>query len=93
MRDKLYIGLLSGIIAPFLVIILFYVFRFNYLSITEFIHQAFLLKVYLKIIAVGVFFADLGLFYLFLHYKKNNATRGVILSVFLFFFLMLFLYF
>lgn len=92
MKDKLYIGLISGILAPFVVIVLIYIFRFNYLSPEEFIRQAFSLKVYLKIIALGVFFADLGLFYLFLHYQKNNATRGVIMAVFIFFFLMLFLY-
>ncbi len=91
MKDKLYAGLIPGLLAPFLLIVLFYVFRFSYLTPKEFIQQAFLLKVYLKIIAVGIFFADLGLFYLFLRYKKNNAARGVILAVFLFFFLMLIL--
>lgn len=92
MKDKLYTGFLCGFIAPFLVVALFYVFRFHYLSIKEFIAQAFLLKVHLKIISVGVFFADLGLFYLFLHFNKNNASRGVILSVFVYFFAMLILY-
>jgi len=48
------------------------------------------LKVHLKIVAIGVFFADLGLFYLFLRFNKNNASKGVILSVFLYFFIMLF---
>lgn len=89
MKDKLYVGLIPGLLAPFLMIVLFYLFRFCYLTPGEFIRQAFLLKVYLKIIAVGIFFADLALFYLFLRYKKNNAAKGVILAVFLFFFLML----
>ena len=87
MKDKLYIGLIPGLLAPFLVIVLFYLFRFSYLNPGEFIRQAFLLKVYLKIIAIGIFFADLALFYL--RYKKNNAAKGVILAVFIFFFLML----
>lgn len=91
--DKLYIGLISGILAPFLVIVLFYIFRFSHLSPEEFIRQAFFLKIYWKIMAIGIFFADLGLFYLFISRKKNNAAKGVILAVFLFFFLMLFLSF
>lgn len=91
MKDKLYTGLIPGLLAPFLVIALFYLFRFSYLTPGEFIQQAFTLKVYLKIIAVGIFFANLALFYLFLHYKKNNAAKGVILAVILFFFLMLIL--
>lgn len=90
MKDKLYIGLLSGLIAPFIVVALFYLIRFNYLPLEAFIEQAFIMKVHLKMIAVGVFFADLGLFYLFLRFNKNNASKGVILSVILYFFAMLF---
>ena len=55
MKDKLYTGLIPGLLAPFLVIALFYLFRFSYLTPGEFIQQAFTLKVYLKIIAVGIF--------------------------------------
>ena len=90
MKDKLYIGLLAGLTAPFIIVALIYLLRFNYLSVTAFIEQAFVLKVHLKIVAIGVFFANLGLFYLFLHLNKNNASKGVILSVFLYFFIMLF---
>ncbi|WP_302567236.1 hypothetical protein [Culturomica massiliensis] len=90
MKDKLYIGLLAGLTAPFIIVALIYLLRFNYLSVTAFIEQAFVLKVHLKIVAIGVFFADLGLFYLFLRFNKNNASKGVILSVFLYFFIMLF---
>lgn len=90
MKDHLIYGLLAGITAPFIIIALFWIFRFSYLGLAEFIHQAIVLKVQFKIIAVGVFFADLGLFYLFLRFNKNNATKGVILAVFLYFFLFLF---
>lgn len=86
----MYLGLLPGLLLPFLVVFLFYFFRFSYLSIPEFIRQAIFLKVHMKIISVGVFFADLALFYLFLCYNKNNASKGVILSVFFYFFLFLF---
>lgn len=47
------------------------------------------LKVQFKVMAVGIFFADLGLFYLFLRLNKNNASKGVIMAVFLYFFLFL----
>lgn len=89
MKDKAYIGLLAGVVSPFVVILLFYLFRFNYLSVEEFIHQSILLKVHFKIISIGVFFADLALFYLFLRLNKNNAAKGVILAVFLYFFFFL----
>lgn len=90
MKDRTSLGLIPGLIAPFLVVLLFWIFRFHYLSLKEFIHQAIFLKIQFKIIALGVFFADLALFYLFLHLNKNNASKGVIIAVFLYFFLFLF---
>ena len=86
----MYIGLLAGLTAPFIIVALIYLLRFNYLSVTAFIEQAFVLKVHLKIVAIGVFFANLGLFYLFLRFNKNNASKGVILAVLIYFFLFLF---
>lgn len=89
MKDRFIYGLLAGLASPLLVIALFWIFRFNYLSLTEFVRQAVILKVQFKIIAVGVFFADLGLFYLFLRLDKNKAAKGIILAVFLYFLLFL----
>ncbi len=91
MKDRLWIGWLAGMIAPSIVILLFWSLRFNDLSIGEWIQQAIVLKVHSKIISIGVFFADLGLFFLFLRLNKYNASKGVILAVFIYFFLFLFL--
>lgn len=90
MKDRLLYGLFSGLSAPFIIILLFWLFRFHDLPLSQFIHQAIALKVQFKLISVGVFFADLGLFYLFLHLNKNNASKGVILAVLIYFFLFLF---
>lgn len=92
MKNKLYIGLLSGLVAPFLIVILFWAIRFNYLTLPEFIHQAVFLKVQLKIISIGAFFADLGLFYLFLRLEHWKSARGVILAVLIFCFLSIIAY-
>lgn len=78
--------------APLLVVLLFWFFRFRYLSLWTFIQQAVMLKLQFKIIALGVFFADLALFYLFLRLNKNNASKGVIMAVFIYFFLVLLSY-
>ena len=86
MKDRLLYGLFPGLSAPFIIILLFWLFRFHDLPLSQFIHQAIALKVQFKLISVGVFFADLGLFYLFLHLNKNNASKGVILAVLFFFF-------
>ena len=72
MKDRLLYGLFPGLSAPFIIILLFWLFRFHDLPLSQFIHQAIALKVQFKLISVGVFFADLGLFYLFLHLNKIN---------------------
>lgn len=92
MKNKLYIGLLTGLIAPFLIILLFWLIRFNYLTLPEFIHQATVLKVQLKIISIGAFFADLGLFYLFLKLEHIKSAKGVILAALTFCFLSIIVY-
>ena len=89
MKDRILLGLVSGLSAPFFLVLLFWGFRFHYLDLGEFIRQAIVLKIQFKIIALGVFFADLALFYLFLHLNKNNASKGVIIAVFIYFFLFL----
>lgn len=89
MKDRLIYGFIPGLTAPFLIIFLFWLFRFRELEPAEFIRQAIFLKVHFKIISLGVFFADLALFYLYLHFQKNNASKGVILAVFFYFFLFL----
>lgn len=85
MKDRLLYGLFPGLSAPFIIILLFWLFRFHDLPLSQ-----IALKVQFKLISVGVFFADLGLFYLFLHLNKNNASKGVILAVLIYFFLFLF---
>ncbi|MDE5612737.1 MAG: hypothetical protein K2I90_12060 [Odoribacter sp.] len=92
MKDRILWGLIPGLTAPLLIVLLFWVFRFRYLSLSTFIQQAVMLKIQFKIIALGVFFADLALFYLFLRLNKNNASKGVIMAVFIYFFLVLLSY-
>lgn len=89
MKDHLLWGLLPGLLAPFLIVLLFWLFRFHDLALIEFIRQTVSLKVHFKMISVGVFFADLALFYLFLKLNRNNASKGVILAVFIYFFIFL----
>ncbi len=86
MKDRILWGVIPGLIAPLLIVLLFWIFRFRYLSLWGFIQQAVMLKLQFKIIALGVFFADLALFYLFLRLNKNNASKGVIIAVFIYFF-------
>lgn len=89
MKDRFLYGLFPGLIAPWIIVPACWFFRFRYLAFSEFISQAVRLKVHFKIVSVGVFFIDLLLFYLFLQRNKPNASKGVILAVFAYFFVVL----
>ncbi|MDE7074423.1 MAG: hypothetical protein K2O69_05145 [Odoribacter sp.] len=89
MKDRWIYGLLPGLAAPLVIIPLFWCFRFRYLELEEFVRQAVVMRIHFKLVAVGVFFADLGLFYLFLRLGRTNGAKGVILAVFVYFFLSL----
>lgn len=77
MKDKLYIGLLAGLIAPFIIVALIYLLRFNYLSVTAFIEQAFVLKVHLKIVAIGVFLPIWDCFTCFCALIKTTPRKAL----------------
>lgn len=87
MKDRIIFGLTAGLIAPFIIILLFWLGHFSHLTFKEFFYQATFLQVQFKILAIGVFFADLGIFYLFLHMKRYKTAQGVIGAVFIYFFL------
>lgn len=89
MKDRLIYGLLPGMAAPMVIVPFFWYFRFRYLELGEFIRQAIVLGIHFKLVAVGVFFADLALFYLFLRMGRSQGAKGIILAVIIYFFLFL----
>lgn len=72
-------GLISGIITPFIILLIYYQINYAYLRIDSFIFKLFFGKILIPIISLCVV-VNLGWFYLFLNTNRDKAAKGVILA-------------
>ncbi|MFN9581872.1 MAG: hypothetical protein ACK566_04280 [Bacteroidota bacterium] len=80
--DKIYIGIITGILAPLAGVVIFYAINFSGEPMLEFLTASIknkLLSPLLSLCAV----INLGLFYLYLQFNYLYSARGVILSTLL----------
>ncbi len=80
--DQVYIGLLTGILFPFIGMIIFYQYHFDTLTLMEFFQQIQRLNKLPQVISIGVI-TNLAAFYLFLWKKFYYGARGVLAATFL----------
>lgn len=80
--DKLWVGILLGLIAPFLALIAYYQINFSFMSTQKFINHIKLGDSYTAIISLCVL-ANLVAFYPFIWKAKYIAARGVLFSTFI----------
>ncbi len=90
--DNLIVGFLCGVIAPSIVIYFFYLFNFNTSSLDVFLNLAVKQKLLSPLLALCCVI-NLGIFFSFMHFDKLFASRGVILSTFLYGFIIVLLKF
>ncbi len=77
--DKLYIGIITGIIAPLIGVIIFYLINFSNETILNFLTESVKNKLLSPLLSLCAII-NLGLFYLYLHFNYLYNARGVILS-------------
>lgn len=88
--DKVYIGLLLGIVAPFIGFFAFYMITYSHLSIGSFIKKMILAHVYTPLISLCVI-SNLPVFFTFIYSDKYYGARGVLLATFIYAGLVVFL--
>lgn len=90
--DKIFIGLILGTVAPFVVFFIVYCVKFlGQYSLNEVIGQIRELDLSSKIIALSVFLSNLLLFYLFYRVRKDRVCKGILFATFLYAFLVIYL--
>lgn len=89
-KRQLFIGTLIGILVPAFIMSLIYAIKFGESSVSSFIENAIQQGVAAPIVALSIV-GNLGLFFLFLHFEKLWASRGVMIATFLYGLLMLYL--
>lgn len=89
-KRQLFIGTLIGLLVPAFLMSLIYAIKFGESSVSSFIENAIEQGVAAPIVALSII-GNLGLFFLFLHFEKLWASRGVMIATFLYGLLMLYL--
>ncbi len=88
--DKMFLGLLSGVLAPtFIFFGIYFVKYAGQYSLSQIIEQIKLLDLGAKIIALTVFLANMILFYVMYRLRWDKFCRGVLLATFLYAFLVI----
>ena len=90
--DHPIVGFLIGLIGPSIGILLFYYFNFRTSDLGEFLDLSVKEKLLSPLLSLCCVI-NLGLFYLFIHYEKLLTSRGIILSTFLYGFIIVMLKF
>lgn len=86
--NKMYVGLVSGVLAPALVFIVIYLVKYaGEYSLKVIVEQIQSLDLGAKIIALSVFLSNLILFYVMYRIRWDKFCRGVLLATFLYAFL------
>lgn len=86
--DKIWVGLVFGIVLPLLVMFLFYLSSYAYLTIPNFLRKMIFSAIIFKLLSLCAII-NLGSFFFFYQTKNDNAARGVILATFIFAFIVM----
>lgn len=86
--DKLWVGLIVGIVLPFLVLLIVYLSSYAYMTVPDFLRKMAFQAVFLKLLSLCAII-NLGSFFLFYQTKNDRAARGVIWATFFFAFIVL----
>lgn len=77
--NKIWVGLLAGLIIPPLVLIGYWLFNFSYLRLDSFLFKELMANVLTPLLSLCVL-GNLGAFYLFLQKEFYQSTKGVIFA-------------
>ncbi len=81
--NKLYIGVVLGLILPIIAVFVLYKTKFYYLTPEEFYKQLLDLGVHLKVISLAVV-PNLLIFFVFIWINYLQSAKGVLLATFIY---------
>lgn len=90
--DKLWIGLVAGLIAPTIALLAYYLINYSYMTIGGFIHYLQLGNTYTPLITMCVL-SCLVPFYIMINKENYQGTKGVLAATFIWAGLIIFLKF
>ena len=82
-KDSRLTGLISGLLAPFVGLYIYYLISFHYMSLRSFINRITELQLLSGVISLSLI-ANLVLFFFFLRTRADRSAYGVIGATFLY---------
>ena len=77
--DKIWVGILTGIVLPLIVMLIFYISSYSYLTMPQFLRKMVFASIILKLLSLCAV-VNLGGFFLFYRVEYDKAARGVIFA-------------
>ena len=81
--DKIWVGLVMGILIPFLVMFIFYLSSYAYLTAPDFLRKMVFASIFFKVLSLCAI-VNLVTFFMFYKTQNDKAARGVILATMIF---------
>ncbi len=81
--DKLWLGLVLGIITPMIVMFIYYRINFYYIRVDTFLYEAFMKSIFLPLMSLCVV-GNLAVFFIFLQTDRYYTSRGVVFATLLY---------
>ena len=81
--DKLYLGLIIGLLVPVIAFLLYYLAKYSELKLNDYIMSLHQYRLLFKVMSLCVL-TDLPVFYIFLQFKFFRSARGVVMACFIF---------
>ena len=87
--DKIWVGLLTGIVLPLLVMGIVYLSSFGYMTMPQFLRRMVFANVILKLLSLCAV-VNLGAFFLYYRVEYDKASRGVVFATMILAFVVVF---
>lgn len=81
--DNIWLGLALGIALPFLVMFIFYLSSYAYLTVPDFLRKMVFAAIFFKVLSLCAI-VNLVSFFMFYKTQNDRAARGVILATMIF---------
>lgn len=81
--DKMWLGIVLGLLAPMLTMYIYYYVNFSHIAISKFIEHLFAVHIQASLPSLCVV-SNLLVFFIFIWSEKYLSARGVLLSTFLY---------
>lgn len=83
-KDSIALGIILGLIAPWLGVFIYFLAKFSHMGINGFIHFVMAHPhTQSPILSLGLIL-NMAIYYLFYHYNCDKTTKGILLATFIY---------